>query len=173
MSRMCHQESLLITSYSGRVVSQDALERLTLGPTLWEKFMARNADREDTRAHAMENVEITPIAHLRTRVVTNPRQRALRFLYLVPGGRYLVTLDLTGFLSVWDLGVLAFETEERISEPLASIWPDCDSFSVHPTTDGQGIRILTRKQAIGYVHASTVDFQEDSHIKTEYHRSRL
>ena len=148
MSKTCHQESLLTTSFSGRSVTQEALERLVLGPTLWEKFMAKNADQEEVEGCP---TSITPTPHLRTRVVASPRQRALRFLYLVPGGRYLVTLDSTGFLSVWDIGVLAFDTGVEINEPLASIWPDCDSFSVHPTSDGQGIRILTRKQAIGYV----------------------
>ena len=71
------------------------------------------------------------------------------FSYLVPGGRYLVASNLD-FLSVLDLGCVS-DSDISSDDRRASAWTamvqctdfySTDGFSVYPTRDGLGIRIL-------------------------------
>jgi hypothetical protein len=66
-------------------------------------------------------------------------------IFLVPGGRYLVTLADTS-LAVWDLGIPGYPlTEARTSTPISTIpIPVAQSdalMNVHPSEDGKGITI--------------------------------
>ena len=67
-------------------------------------------------------------------------------LYLVPGGRYLV-IDGTDCLSVWDLGYVSDDDTEYEYGTANRMWTTevngIEDFLVHPTPDGQGIRIFT------------------------------
>jgi hypothetical protein len=67
-------------------------------------------------------------------------------LYLVPGGRYLV-IDGKDCLSVWDLGYVSDDDAEFANGEPNRMWTtevnDIEDFLVHPTPDGQGIRIFT------------------------------
>jgi hypothetical protein len=69
-------------------------------------------------------------------------------LYLVPGGRYLVTISLDCCsVGVWDLGYRSYEDMDTCwdEEPL-KMWATTvdyvEKYRIHPTPDGLGIRIL-------------------------------
>ncbi len=67
-------------------------------------------------------------------------------IFLVPGGRYLVTLA-TISLAVWDLGIPGYPlTKARTNTPISTIpIPVAQSdalMNVHPTEDGNGLIIL-------------------------------
>ena len=69
----------------------------------------------------------------------------LEKLYLVPGGRYLVASSST-CLGVWDLGYVsdgAMSSDEKSTRVWATRVNDILEFTVCPTLDGLGIRILT------------------------------
>lgn len=67
-------------------------------------------------------------------------------LYLVPGGRYLVTSCWDCCLAVWDLGYVSDGDMSTDGKP-PKMWVTkanyIENFVVHPTPDGLGIRILT------------------------------
>ena len=71
-----------------------------------------------------------------------------REIFLVPGGRYLVTLaDIS--LAIWDLGIPGYPLPEgRTNTPISTIplpIPVAQSVTfmkVHPSEDGKGLTIL-------------------------------
>jgi hypothetical protein len=69
-----------------------------------------------------------------------------RQIYLVPGGRYLVTLAAIS-LAVWDLGIPGYPlAEARTNTPISTIpIPVAQSdarMNIHPSEDGKGLTIL-------------------------------
>lgn len=79
------------------------------------------------------------------RQVTLPkwlRQQTNYLLYLVPGGRFLITLHAI-HVCLWDLGCpsLIKTQAQSITEPLASV-DSHDVYSVHSSPDGMGLRFL-------------------------------
>ncbi|KAF8800135.1 hypothetical protein BYT27DRAFT_7217271 [Phlegmacium glaucopus] len=123
------------------------LERAATAPLRWIA-LSSSKDRN--------NDEVLPPRG--TRVIENPlgsMWRTLQLsilwtwntsidLYLVPGGRYLVTSGLH-CLGLWDLGPVLDGDKSDDGKP--TMWAtEIDNvvgFRVHPTPDGLGIRILT------------------------------
>jgi hypothetical protein len=120
-------------------MSQAALEYAATGP---ERFLrvGANYNLPDPRSHHMirrEHVDFVEI-------------------FLVPGGRYLVTIDSTT-VAVWDLGVPGLSStitqNNTTTEPISAlpIHPDFwfAILLVHPTEDGRGLTIFINHEFDG------------------------
>ncbi|KAJ3514977.1 hypothetical protein NLJ89_g2055 [Agrocybe chaxingu] len=84
-------------------------------------------------------------------------------LYLIPGGRYLVTFAWN-WIGVWDLGMTLSTCVEDF-QPLAIVPVRYDSmFLVHPTPDGRGFRIyLSSNVDAGGSDSNDSDGSDDDH----------
>ena len=111
-------------------MSQSALEYAATGP---DRFLraATNCNLPDPRSH-----------HIIRR-----KHHEFFEIYIVPGGRYLVTADSTT-IAVWDLGIpgLSSKFSQITTQPI-SVLPRHPEFwvailLVHPTDDGQGLTIF-------------------------------
>ncbi|KAF8799695.1 hypothetical protein BYT27DRAFT_7119639 [Phlegmacium glaucopus] len=61
-------------------------------------------------------------------------------IFLIPGGRYLLTL-CREVVAIWDL----LDASKSPTEPLATISGSCRYFTAYPTSDGLGIRVCVTK----------------------------
>jgi len=110
-------------------MSQSALEYAATGP---ERFLRSAAKSSLPR----------PRSHL---TIQNDHAQLIE-VFLVPGGRYLVTVNLTT-VAVWDLGIPGYESTITPGMKPISTQPTHPNFRVgvllfHPTDDGQGLTIL-------------------------------
>lgn len=111
----------------------------------------------DMSLSALEYAATGPERFLRTAINGNllePRSHLIierdnvgfRGIFLVPGGRYLVTVDFTR-VAVWDLGIPGCpSTAPQSTKPVSSL-PALREFHlaillVHPTEDGRGLTIF-------------------------------
>ncbi|KAF8167199.1 hypothetical protein B0H34DRAFT_669698 [Crassisporium funariophilum] len=139
-NRLCSDNSVLWTSFPISEMSLLELESAAMGPA---RFTA-----------AIRKAHINRLAVLPSHLIHAPLRSpefvsvSCKNIFLIPGGRYLVTLYL-GYLEIWDLG------KPGLREPISQlmtihrITTSCEYFIVHPSRGGQGVRICVRKP-IGY-----------------------
>lgn len=129
-------------------MSLTELERAATAPRRWIALSSSNHKNHDKFLPSRTTKLIkNPISSMNLRGVLGPSQ--LGDLYLVPGGRYLVTIGLDCCsLGIWDLD---YHPDHDMNmawdgEPL-KMWATTvnyvEKYRVHPTPDGLGIRILT------------------------------
>jgi hypothetical protein len=136
---MCLENTVYLHSYPVADMSIPELEHAASNPERWSRYI---------RKHEEEN-DFTPPSLMRTLQFPDDLWKQRTFpriieqLYLVPGGRFLVTL-LQGHIHIWDLGIVGIA--EPKSEPIAEISSKGQWFSTHPSLDGEGLRIITSRQ---------------------------
>ena len=127
------------------------LERAATAPFRWS-VLSCSEDRDEygnlpaRMAHSVVNPIGTLIAPPLHEFLEPERFEDFTKLYLVPGGRYLV-IDGTDCLSVWDLGYVSYDDTKFATGKPNRMWTTevngIEDFLVHPSPDGQGIRIFT------------------------------
>ncbi|KAF8800147.1 hypothetical protein BYT27DRAFT_7200661 [Phlegmacium glaucopus] len=147
LNRVCHENLLFLPTFPIAAMSVSQLEHAATAPLRWIALSSSKDRNNDEVLHPRG-----------TRVIENSltsMMKALQFhdlqtgrhfssLYLVPGGRYLVTSG-PNCLGVWDLRYVSDGDMSDDGKP--TMWAteinNLLSFRVHPTPDGLGIRILT------------------------------
>jgi len=109
-------------------MSQPALEYAATGP---ERFLRS----------AAKSILPKPRSHL---TIQNDHLQPIE-VFLVPGGRYLVTVSLST-VAVWDLGIPGYEsTITQGMKPISTHPTNITRVGIlliHPTDDGRGLTIL-------------------------------
>ena len=155
---ICHKNMLFLLSFSIPDMSVGQLERAATTPFRWIALSSKDR-KDDIPSHSTNRIRIDTL--IGTRVDDfqylkysdedgddgeglGIRKFLSLSLYLVPGGRYLVTHGSHN-LSVLDLGCASDEDMSSDSR-LARVWSTrvqhMKGLDVHPTPDGLGIRIL-------------------------------
>ncbi|KAF8156998.1 hypothetical protein B0H34DRAFT_711532 [Crassisporium funariophilum] len=126
LERVCYQNSVLQASFPRTEKSA------SMGPTRCLTALKK--------AHEEKRTSLSPLAR---HALRPPALRPPDFIgtfhyqiYLIPGGRYLITLFFHGSLEIRDL------LRPHVSFP--RIVPQARSFTVHPTSNGQRVRICVR-----------------------------
>ncbi|KDR79805.1 hypothetical protein GALMADRAFT_208115 [Galerina marginata CBS 339.88] len=135
LHRVCIRNSTFRPSFSLESMSRLALEHAATAPRRWIALASRTSDRD------------RPIPPYKTSYLKPTASEILErcaTLYLVPGGRFLVTVSWN-MVAVWDLdfvvGLGLHVTQ--FMEPLAlTKLTFTGMFLVHPTPDDLGLRIL-------------------------------
>ena len=155
--RICHKNMLFLPSFSIPDMSVGQLERAATTPFRWIALSSKDTKVDYIPSHSTSRIRIDTLIgpmvddfqYLKYSDEDDddgegPVRKYLSSLYLVPGGRYLVTHGDQN-LSVLDLGCASDEDMSSDSR-LARVWSTrvqhMEGFDVHPTPDGLGIRIL-------------------------------
>ncbi|KAF8801581.1 hypothetical protein BYT27DRAFT_7341898 [Phlegmacium glaucopus] len=154
LNRICRENMLFLSTFPIAAMSVAELERAASTPLRWIALSSLK-DRHNSKV----------LHPRRTRVIEDPLalimktlqlhdfriSRRLNDLYLVPGGRYLVTIS-PNCVGVWDLRYVSDGDMSDDEKP--TMWAteinNVIGFRVHPTPDGLGIRILTYSYPISY-----------------------
>ncbi|KAF8802596.1 hypothetical protein BYT27DRAFT_7172643 [Phlegmacium glaucopus] len=139
LMRICHENSLFLPTFPIPDMSDAELECAATAPLRWIALSSSKVRNNDG-----------VLPPRRTRFIKNPFALMLKVpdptggsdLYLVPGGRYLVTSTLD-YLGVWDLGYCSDRDMSSNMKLWVAMAQYLANFCVHPTLDGLGIRILT------------------------------
>ena len=152
---ICHKNKLFLPSFSIPDMSVGQLERAATTPFRWIALSSKDR-KGDIPSHSTRRIRVDTLIgpmvddfqYLEYSDEDNddsegPVRRFLS-LYLVPGGRYLVTLDDQN-LSVLDLGCTSdqdMSSDSRLARAWSTKVQHTEAFDFHPTPDGLGIRIL-------------------------------
>lgn len=109
-------------------MSNAELERAAIAPSLWIASSSDDRDDDD------ELINVESFDH--------PEPAILNGMYLVPGGRYLIT-SAPGYLCMWNLGYVGKSELWGVMRNWDTTINVFDDLVVQPTPDGLGIRILT------------------------------
>jgi len=132
LMRMCFENCAITDSFSVSNMSLLELEYAAMGP---ERWIAAMAD-----AHSQK---LTLLPPYKAHELFRPPGYFSRFchkIFLIPGGRYLLTL-CREIVAIWDL----LDTSKSPTEPLATISGSCQYFTANPTSDRLGIRVCVTK----------------------------
>jgi len=133
--RMCEENTAHPSSFPIADMGLLDLEYASMGATRWKKLVS------DTG-----NAGKGLLSAFRVRRIRNePNDILSAQLYLIPGGRFLLTLH-AGSLLIWDLLDIheASDPADMDRQPMATVGSiQCNSFMAHPTPDGSGIIIIT------------------------------
>ncbi|KAF8800136.1 hypothetical protein BYT27DRAFT_6844769 [Phlegmacium glaucopus] len=134
LNRICRENSLFIPTFPIAAMSMAELERAATAPLRWIVLSSKDRNNDEVLYPRRTRVIENPHALLMKTLQLHHSRKLRTFtgLYLVPGGRYLVTRGLH-CLGVWDLGSVSDVT-----------------LRVHPTLDGLGIRILTYSHSLPF-----------------------
>jgi len=147
LNRICHENSLFLPTFPIPDMSDTELERAASAPFRWIA-LSSSEDRDSDGCLPSRRTQILKyptgllLDHLQQ--PAGDWRRILIYPYLVPGGRYLVT-NGPDCLCVWDLEYVSdsnMSSDEKPTKMWAIRVDDIEFFSVHPTPDGMGIRIL-------------------------------
>jgi hypothetical protein len=108
------------------------LERAAIAPHRWIEFCGAFQ-----RHHSVDSSEVL---HPRTTRIIKDTVDTVNSLFIVPGGRYLVTAGCNG-LSVWDLGYVSTVDCKLLAS--VGLEDQYDLYMVQATSDGKGLVILT------------------------------
>ncbi|KAH9477619.1 hypothetical protein JR316_0009845 [Psilocybe cubensis] len=125
---MCIENTVYDPSFPIEEMSIRDMERAAMGPQKWEKIVNKYTDQPTPPIH---------ITTLSEELIEYDAGRPHE-LFLIPGGRFLVTL-LVGYLSLWDLSLSCMATPKLMGRR----WMDTAVCTIHPSSDGLSIRILT------------------------------
>ncbi|KAF8189349.1 hypothetical protein BJ912DRAFT_379127 [Pholiota molesta] len=147
LKKMCLENTVYLHSYPVADMSIPELEYAASTPERWNRYIRKHKGEKDFTPSPLMRTLLNPddywhpsnLAHSLTFAI-------LEQLYLVPGGRFLVTLSQSR-IYVWDLGIAGI-TEPK-SEPISEIPSQGQWFSTHPSLDGEGLRIITSDQYYG------------------------
>ena len=127
-------------------MSVSELERAATAPSRWIMLSSRSVNQVlPSCTTQINNSILSTVDDPQVAEDSEIELEALEKLYLVPGGRYLVASSST-CLGVWDLGYVsdgAMTSDEKSTCVWATRVNDILEFTVCPTLDGLGIRILT------------------------------
>ncbi|KIM42307.1 hypothetical protein M413DRAFT_10483 [Hebeloma cylindrosporum] len=129
VTRMCEENTALPSSFPIPDMSLLELEYASLGVTRWKKLVIDAQNEGQGSLSAVRDISLG----------NDDIQSAQP--YLVPGGRFLLTLT-PGRFSIWDLYNI-HEASGADRQPIAGFDSECGSFTAHPTPDGSGIIIIT------------------------------
>ena len=129
---MCFNNRAITHSYSVSKMSLLELEYAAMGPERWVATVAR--------AHSQKLIFLPPYK-IQTFRPPGYLSSLCSKIYLIPGGRYLLTLCRGVGIAIWDL----LNTSKSPTEPLATISGPCQYFIASPTSDGLGIRVAVTK----------------------------
>lgn len=132
LMRMCFKNCAITHSFPVSKMSRLELEYAAMGP---ERLVAAM-----TKAHSQQLTFLPPSkVHMPLRPSTFLSSLCTQ-IFLVPGGRYLLTL-CRGVIAIWDL----LNTSEFPTEPLATVPGYSQYFTANPSSDGLGIRLCVTK----------------------------
>jgi hypothetical protein len=153
--RICHKNMLFLPSFSIPDMSVGQLERAATTPFRWIALSSKDR-KDDIPSHSTRRIRIDTLSgpmvddfqYLKYSDEDDDDSEGpiseFFGLYLVPGGRYLVTLDDQN-LSVLDLGCTSdkdMSSDSRLARAWSTKVQDTEAFDFHPTPDGLGIRML-------------------------------
>jgi hypothetical protein len=121
------------------------LEHAAMSPIRFTTLLRRHAkssvNARDSNDYNKFSPCVTRILPYRIPGISDPPPE-ISVIYLVPGGRFLLTADTAFAMSLWDLGYNAYASIDAL--PVASIVLEhaVTSFEVQPTGDGLGVRIF-------------------------------
>ena len=119
------------------------IEKAAMGPRRWIELCG---------AYDLNDPNSDAIRYPRSiRIINEFPTESSSLLFLVPGGRYLVSYSF-GDISVWDLGytssadctLIASVGVDRTQQPVA--YDRYDHFEVQATPDGMGLTIYTNNE---------------------------
>ena len=121
------------------------LERAATAPSRWI-MLSSSKDRNPNKLLSSRTT-VTRITNNSIPFTSDSADLVFQHLYLVPGGRYLVASSrIRDCIGVWDLGYV-FDGAMSSAEKTTTVWVTRINkpygFTVCPTPDGLGIRILT------------------------------
>jgi len=146
LNRTCRHNSLFLPSFPIPDMSLLELERAATAPSRWI-MLSSSKNRNPNKLLPSRTTRIT-----NNSIPFTLDDLALQNLYLVPGGRYLLASSSLSFsseyydLGVWDLGYVfdgAMSSDEKTTKVWVTSINGLGDFTVCPTPDGLGIRILT------------------------------
>ena len=140
LHRVCLENTLFLPSFPIPDMSDLELERAAMAPRRWIKFcgafLKQHSNDFSERLRPRTTNIIKDLRPRTTRIIKD----SVRSLFIVPGGRYLVT---TGSgISVWDLGYVSTVDCKLV----ASVGSEDDNYyfcKVQATPDGKGLIILS------------------------------
>ena len=134
LMRMCFENCIITASFSVSKLSLLELEYAAMGPERWAVAMAR--------AHSKKLAFLPPYKIYKPFRPPNYLSSLCPQIFLIPGGRYLLTL-CQEVIAIWDL----LDTSGSPTEPLATISGSFQTFTVSPTSDGLGVRVGVREDS--------------------------
>ena len=129
LQRVCLDNALFLPSFPIPDMNDLELERAAMAPRRWIDLCTSRAFRKQ------RSNDFTKMLHTRTRII----KETVNSLFIVPGGRYMVTSGKD--LSLWDLGYVS-----TVECKLVASFGQEGHFSlreVQPTSDGKGLVILS------------------------------
>ena len=132
LHRICIDNTLFLPSFPIPDMSDLELERAAMAPRRWielcSAFQKQNPNDSSKMPHPRT-----------TRFIDS--MSASGYLFIVPGGRYLVTTGNYSGIFVWDLGYAStIDCKLVASAGLGDYFEDC---MVQTTPDGKGLIILS------------------------------
>ncbi|KAF8800133.1 hypothetical protein BYT27DRAFT_7175825 [Phlegmacium glaucopus] len=144
LHHICRENSLFLPTFSIAAMSVAQLERAATAPLRWIA-LSSSKDRNNNEVLHPRGIRVIedPFASTKNVQFQNARElRSFTSLYLVPGGRYLVTSS--DCLGLWDLASVS--DSDMTSDGKLTMWtteiPEFGLWCIQPTPDGLGIRIL-------------------------------
>jgi hypothetical protein len=134
LRRACSIYFMFTPTFPFETMTLSQLEHATTAPSRFLRVLVRAATVWDP------NKKRVPLA-CTTRIVHHPDLHQDSNIFLVPGGRFLLVSDMTGVMSLVDLG----HDLHAAAKPVASIQFNnaISTFEVQATINGLGIRICT------------------------------
>ena len=128
---MCLHNSLFLPTFPINDMSDVELEQAALAPHRWISLCSTFA-----KQHANDSDAV--LRPSKKRIIRNPYWSETK-IFLVPGGRYLVSYSLHG-LCIWDLGYSS-NVDPKL---LASLGPNTGAYScgINTTSDRMGLIIV-------------------------------
>lgn len=128
--QICTDFGLLVTSFPFERMSSDELEHLALSPFRFDALLDR------FHGHAL------PPVHTQTFTPWfNGGPIDLNTIYLIPGGRYLITRQQDTGIHLWDLGYNADTRPKLLPLAYLPLPPGFTLFPPVPTPCKQGVRM--------------------------------
>jgi hypothetical protein len=129
--RVCLDNGLFLPSFPIPEMSDLELERAAMGPHRWIELCGAFQMQ-----HSNDTSEMLPP---RTTRIIRDKDDMFDEIFIVPGGRYLVTVGYS--VSVWDLGYVSTVDCKLVASAGRGI--SFDFCMVQATPDGKGLVIIT------------------------------
>ena len=130
LHRVCIDNTLFLPSFPISDMSDLELERAAMGPHRWIELCSASQKQHSN--------DFSEMLHPRA---TRTIKGAVNSLFIVPGGRYLVSTVSGGGLFVWDLGYVSTVDCKLVAS--VGLLDDFEFCVVQATPDGKGLVILT------------------------------
>jgi hypothetical protein len=146
LTKMCLKNTVYLRSYPVADMSIPQLEYAAPNPERWSRYIRKHAEEKDFTPPSLTRSLQFGRDFWHERDVPNMPDD-MKHLYLVPGGRFLITLMQCHMIHVWDLGIVGIA--EPKAGPIAEISSKGIWFFTHPSPDGEGLRIITSDEYYG------------------------